>query len=493
MNTEGEESSPTSTVFPTFTFAIDSSSSGESSSEASSDTESFESLVNPPPSLPRVTRKKMSFHYTRSYRSKYGLTPADNKNAGIETNPLPANEEPSTLPANEEPSTLPANEEPLTFSQEIRDDPFSPEDWERIGNEADEEANALRSRGELPYQSSGSPQVEQEVLATAISISPGEAYDRAKISTREEQVAEVGATLARGLKSGTVQKGISESLQKEWDTNNENSDKYEGSKNRNFQRMLDILIEHGGEQMRNLACTLVYDGCEEVPLLIDVLRNVKDCRYFLVILDECLKFFVEFARQKNGEPYSCGSMQQMLKQIFATLNKKYHLHVKDSDFGARGTFRGRLSRIWTLERNKDPTFGQQKGMSDICLDDIFVVHDALADGTLKPDQDAYHLKLLISFCLLRFFGLRTAEASDLDIKNVRWGSYRVGPDKGKAYVELYVDINKVRKLKLKEWKIPPNYGKIKVRDNPEDEVFNVYYWLKFYQSKLPNQEGRYVF
>ena len=470
MNIEGEES-PTSSVYPTFTFTFNSSSE-ESSSEESSDTESFESLVNPPPTLPRVTRRKMSHYFTRFSSKRNGLTTADDENTGGER-------------------TLPANEEPLTLSQEIRNDPFSPEDWERIGNEADAEASGLTNDF---VQTAGSPpQVEHEVLATAISLSPGSSFDRARISTREEQVAQVGATLARGLKSGTVQKGIPDSLQKEWDTNNENTDRYEGAKNKNFQRMLDILIEHGGEQMRNLASKIVYDGCEEIPLLVDVLRNVTDRRFFLVILDECLKFFVEFARQKNGDLYSCGSMHQMLKQIFATLNKKYHLQVKDSDFGARGTFRGRLSRIWTLERDKNPTFGQQKGMSEICLDDIFIVHDALADGTLKPDKDPYHLKLLISFCLLRFFGLRTVEASSLDIKNVRWGSYRVGPDKGKNYVELYVDINKVRKLKLKEWKIPPNYGKIKVRDNPEDEVFNVYCWIKFYQSKLPSQEGRYVF
>ena len=57
-------------------------------------------------------------------------------------------------------------------------------------------------------------------------------------------------------------------------------------------------------------------------------------------------------------------------------------------------------------------------------------------------------------------------------------------------MELFIDITKVRKLKLGSWKIPKNYGKVKIRDNPEDKVFNAFELLQFYIKKLPEKKGR---
>ena len=129
-------------------------------------------------------------------------------------------------------------------------------------------------------------------------------------------------------------------------------------------------------------------------------------------------------------------------------------------------------------------------MSKICLGDVALVHDAIAEGVLKPYEDNEHLKLVVQFILLRLFALRPREALDLDLKNVRFGQYDHGPDHGRNFVELFIDISKVRKLKLGSWKIPKNYGKVKVRDNPEDTVFNAYALICFYISKLPEKKGR---
>ena len=183
-------------------------------------------------------------------------------------------------------------------------------------------------------------------------------------------------------------------------------------------------------------------------------------------------------------------MHQKLKHIFAVLNGKYNIMVKDTDFAAKGTFRARLANIWGSEREKNPRFGQPKGMSEICIDDVDLVYQGLADGKLRPYKNPFKLKLVIMFCLLRFFGLRTVEAAHLEMENVRFGEYAIGPDKGSRYVELVVDIRKVRKMKLGQWKVPKDYGRIKVRDNPDDDVFNVFHLFEFYLSKVPNREGR---
>ena len=72
------------------------------------------------------------------------------------------------------------------------------------------------------------------------------------------------------------------------------------------------------------------------------------------------EIFVEFAKRSNGEIYSCGSMQQKLKHIFATLNLKYHINVKEGDFGTEGTFRARISNIWTDKRKKIRNLANRK-------------------------------------------------------------------------------------------------------------------------------------
>ena len=304
------------------------------------------------------------------------------------------------------------------------------------------------------------------------------------------QSAAVGEHLARGLKAGTIHKNISDKLQKSWDGAEENTKRYEKMKGKDFERMMQIIREHGGPELKPLAERTVWDGFEYVPLLIDVLRNVKDRRYFLVILDECLKFFVEFAKKNDGEIYSCGTMHQKLKHIFATLNGKYNIAVREKDFGTSGTYRARISNIWTDERKVNPTFGQAKGMSEICIHDVKYVYEAIRDGVLQPKEKPYHLKLVVQFILLRLFSVRSVEAAKLDLKNVNWKVYDFGPDEGKRYVELNIDITKVRKLKLGQWKIPKNYGKVKIRDNPEDPVFNAFELLQFYISKLPEKKGR---
>ena len=302
--------------------------------------------------------------------------------------------------------------------------------------------------------------------------------------------AAAGERLALGLKHGTVQKNISDDVQKGWDGAMENSKRYEDRKQGDFDRMLEIIRDNGGPELKTLAAETVWDGFENVPLLIDVLRNVKDRRYFLVILDECLKFFVEFAKKMDGEVYSCGTMHLKLKHIFATLNGTFALNVKIADFKTTGTFRARISNIWTEKRQEDPQFGQQNGMSEICVNDVEYVFEAIRDGVLRPKADPYHLKLVIQFILIRLFALRASEAALLDLKNVKWKVYDFGPDKGTKFVELFIDITKVRKLKLGSWKIPKNYGKVKVRDNPEDEIFNAFELLQFYIQKLPEKRGR---
>ena len=311
-------------------------------------------------------------------------------------------------------------------------------------------------------------------------------------SVRNHAVASAaaGARLAMGLKHGTLQKNITDDVQKGWDGAMENSKKYEDRKQGDFDRMLEIIRESGGPELKTLATETVWDGFEDVPLLVDVLRNVEDRRYFLIILDECLKFFVEFAKKVDGEIYSCGSMHQKIKHIFATLNGTYALNVKVADFKTTGSFRARISNIWTAERKVNPEFGQQKGMSEICVNDVEYVFDAIRDGVLRPKADPYHLKLVVQFILLRLFALRATEACSLDLKNVKWKVYDFGPDKGTKYVELFIDITKVRKLKLGQWKIPKNYGKVKVRDNPEDKIFNAFGLLQFYIKKLPEKRGR---
>ena len=62
-------------------------------------------------------------------------------------------------------------------------------------------------------------------------------------------------------------------MQEQWDSSNENTAKYTKNKDKDFKRMLSILAEYGGEEMKRLATEEVDDGVAVVPLLVDVLRN----------------------------------------------------------------------------------------------------------------------------------------------------------------------------------------------------------------------------
>ena len=93
---------------------------------------------------------------------------------------------------------------------------------------------------------------------------------------------------------------------------------------------------------------------------------------------------------------------------------KYGIQVGVADFSTEGTFCARLSDVWNEEREKNPNFGRSKGKSEICLWDIDYIYDALKEGELMPYTSPYHLRLLICFILLRFFGLRTVEAKVKD-------------------------------------------------------------------------------
>ena len=400
--------------------------------------------------------------------------------------------------------TFPAKPAPVTNPYIDDDDDLGPE-MARIVEEMENEnyASKQSSRRVSVGEDLGDVFADEPGIPSAVDgnptiVSKQQTFLPSKIATKMSGFgrhcvsasAAVGEKLAMGLKHGTVEKNISDALQKRWDGAEENTQRYQKTKAGDFDRMMQIIRENGGPELRYLATETVWDGFEEVPLLIDVLRNVKDRRYFLIILDECFKFFVEFAKKNDGDIYSCGSMHQKLKHIYATLNGKYHLSVKESEFGTTGTFRARISNIWTDERKMNPEFGQAKGMSEICVNDVEYIFKAIRDGVLCPKTDPYHLKLLMQFILLRLFALRSVEAATLDLKNVKWKKYDFGPDRGTKYVELFVDITKVRKLKLGSWKIPKNYGKVKVRDNPDDEVFNAYEMMRFYIEKLPEKKGR---
>ena len=123
-------------------------------------------------------------------------------------------------------------------------------------------------------------------------------------------------------------------------------------------------------------------------------------------------------------------------------------------------------------------------MSAICINDLEIVYSALQDKRLQPTVNPYHLKLIISFILLRLYGLRAKEACNLEVDEVSFETYDFGPDRGKRFCQLKMDFDKTHKLKFDSPGIPKGYGKLKLRDNPEDEVFNAFYFMEFYCCKL---------
>ena len=66
------------------------------------------------------------------------------------------------------------------------------------------------------------------------------------------------------------------------------------------------------------------------------------------------------------------------------------------------------------------------------------------------------------------------------MKQVKKKVYEYGPDQGRFYLEVDLNLDKTHNLKIGKWKVPKNYGKLKLRDNPEDDVFNAFSFIEFY-------------
>ena len=81
-------------------------------------------------------------------------------------------------------------------------------------------------------------------------------------------------------------------------------------------------------------------------------------------------------------------------------------------------------------------------MSRICIDDLEIVYSGLKEESLQPKKDPHHLKLLVSFILLRLYGLGAQEAATLEVDEVTFCVYDRGPDRGKMYCQLKMDFDK---------------------------------------------------
>ena len=243
-------------------------------------------------------------------------------------------------------------------------DPVPPSDNEKIDkNVADDhgpsESVSRRSTRSMTVSFADSTRrITRSQAGRGNAKSPPKKNVRA--ATKKKKHQKRSTVLATRIKRNLVRKNIPQKVQDSWDNANENTKRYEKSKQETFNRMLAILSKHGGAELAELAEETVEDELEEVPLLIHVLRECEDRRYFLIILDECMKFFIEFAKQENGAEYSTGTMRIMVRRIFAYMKMRYSIHVAESDFASEGTFRARLSDIWTEERKKKQISGVQK-------------------------------------------------------------------------------------------------------------------------------------
>ena len=158
-----------------------------------------------------------------------------------------------------------------------------------------------------------------------------------------------------------------------------------------------------------------------------------------------------------------------------------------NDFESTGTFRATVSEMWSKVRERDPTFGVKKPKSEIEFNDIGLINDKIPqDGTLKPYEDPKHLKLIVIFILLRFYGFRADDAHDITMDQVTIGTYDQGPDAGRRYILIKIDFDKVKKLKLSKSTIPRDYGKCSLRENNEDDegFMDGFDILVFFFSKL---------
>ena len=289
--------------------------------------------------------------------------------------------------------------------------------------------------------------------------------------------------LARICVKGETGADLTDEQQKKFRESLENSKKYEEAKERLFEAFLGIIAEKGGKLSR-LGSEVVEHEYRKVPALVKALNCAKNRSTRVVILDECLKLFAEFYRQSDGSMYSPGSLKTYYKRLFSVLRLDYNVDISVTHFSKKGSFRSVTTVNMQEARKGDKKYGITKGMSRICIDDLEIVYSGLKDGALQPKENPFHLKLLVSFILLRLYGLRAQEAAILEVEEVSFCAYDRGPDKGKMYCQLKMDFDKTHKLKFDSGGIPENYGKLKIRDNPEDDVFNAYYFMKLYYGKL---------
>ena len=304
--------------------------------------------------------------------------------------------------------------------------------------------------------------------------------DSAKENSDDELTPE---EMAKIITLGLSGADVSDEQRRKWNESMENTKRYEVGKAKEFQSLLDIVASKGGRISR-LGSDVVMHEHKEVPALIKALKSARNKGTQVVILDECLKLFVEYRRQIDGSLYKPGSMKTIAKRIFSVLHLDYGIKIGVGDFSRKGSWRSYQTTVWNETRVEDKSFGVAAPKSDIEINDVEIVYEALRDGRLKPMEDPYHLFLLIMFIFLRLFGLRAVEAYKVDVSDVMFMEYKSGPDRGVGYCQVKIDFDKTKKLKWDQHEVPKDYGKLKIRDSPDDDVFNAYGFLLFYVSKL---------
>ena len=188
---------------------------------------------------------------------------------------------------------------------------------------------------------------------------------------------------------------------------------------------------------------------------------------------------------KDGTNYKPSSLHTLLKHIFAVLRLKYDLGIGMNDFQATGSFRGVVSEMWTANQEVDPTFAVKKGMSEINIKDLVIMNEKILDGTLKPFENPFHLKIFVIFILIRLFGFRRSDVVVITRNYVEFLVHKVGPDIGKRYCLITVPFSKTRRLKLSTTGVPAWYSQVKLRDNEDEKgYFNPFRVMEFYVSKL---------
>ena len=324
------------------------------------------------------------------------------------------------------------------------------------------------------------PEEAESVSSSRSSVDMGEFSSSSSLGSSCELSPE---ELARICVRGETGADLSDAQRVKFKESLENSVKYEKSKQDLFDTFLGIIAEKGGKLSR-LGSDIVEYEHKDVPALIKALNTAKNRSTRVVILDECLKLFAEFYRRDDGSMYAPGSLKTYYKRLFATLRLDYRVDIKVKYFAKKGSFRSVSTVNMQDARKASKEYGVRKGMSEICINDLEIVYSALQDKRLCPIENPYHLKLIICFILLRLYGLRAKEACNLEMDEVSFETYDSGPDRGKRFCQLKMDFDKTHKLKFDSPGIPKGYGKLKLRDNPEDDVFNAYHFMEYYCSKV---------